>query len=414
MKILLISGSDIQGGSSQVAHSLGYGLKEKGHEVAMWVGKKSGTSAWVSEVPPLEVSNKSLQARVLHRLGWNQLNLNSPRPLDWPKKKLKEFDLIHLHDLPAGFNVRGLGRLSKIRPTIWTIHSMAPLTGGCIYPYECERWRFHCGQCPQFGEWPLAWYHRDASREIRFIKKFFFRSAKFRVVTVSKWLEMQARESILQRKRIKTILNFADNRVFYEEDKREARNELGIPQDVFAVMFSVSGRLEDKRKGLDIIRKALAGFGENKPFIIPTGITQMGQQFEQLLREFPGLPPRHIAERDTLRKVYSAADLIWHPTRADTSSMVSLEAFACSRPVVAAAVGGVPEVFGNGKVGRLILPNDPTALIEKTREFMQMSPSELQREGKAALEWQKEEFSFERFIRRHERLYAECLGRQTA
>ena len=68
--------------------------------------------------------------------------------------------------------------------------------------------------------------------------------------------------------------------------------------------------------------------------------------------------------------VFNAADVVWHPSRADTSSMVSLEAFGCGTPVIAAAVGGVPEIVRDGVSGLLIPPDDPTALVTATRRLI--------------------------------------------
>jgi glycosyltransferase involved in cell wall biosynthesis len=68
----------------------------------------------------------------------------------------------------------------------------------------------------------------------------------------------------------------------------------------------------------------------------------------------------------SLDRAYAAADLLVLPTRAETYGMVVTEALARGLPVVATAVGGVPESMGtaaDGSVpGMLVPPEDQSAL----------------------------------------------------
>jgi glycosyltransferase involved in cell wall biosynthesis len=66
-----------------------------------------------------------------------------------------------------------------------------------------------------------------------------------------------------------------------------------------------------------------------------------------------------------LRDEYGDADLLVVPSRAETYGMVVAEALAAGVPVVAAAVGGVPEALGStpaGVPGMLVPPDDAAAL----------------------------------------------------
>ncbi|HMJ95165.1 MAG TPA: glycosyltransferase [Thermoleophilaceae bacterium] len=70
-----------------------------------------------------------------------------------------------------------------------------------------------------------------------------------------------------------------------------------------------------------------------------------------------GHGPRAMAD------VYAAADLVVNPARfAEPFGRVAAEALVAGRPVVATAVGGIPEVIRDGVDGLLVSPDDPVAL----------------------------------------------------
>jgi glycosyltransferase involved in cell wall biosynthesis len=71
---------------------------------------------------------------------------------------------------------------------------------------------------------------------------------------------------------------------------------------------------------------------------------------------------------------YDAADLLVLPSRAESYGMVVTEALAHGLPVVAAAVGGVPEALGAAPAGALpgmlVPPEDPAALAGALRAWL--------------------------------------------
>jgi glycosyltransferase involved in cell wall biosynthesis len=60
--------------------------------------------------------------------------------------------------------------------------------------------------------------------------------------------------------------------------------------------------------------------------------------------------------------LYFAADVFALPSHSEGSPNVLLEAMAAGIPIVATAVGGVPEIIEHNQSALLVSPNDPQAL----------------------------------------------------
>ncbi len=60
--------------------------------------------------------------------------------------------------------------------------------------------------------------------------------------------------------------------------------------------------------------------------------------------------------------VVRALDVLVHPARRDPFPLALLEGMALARPIVAAAVGGIPEMLVDGESGLLVPPGDAAAL----------------------------------------------------
>jgi glycosyltransferase involved in cell wall biosynthesis len=88
-----------------------------------------------------------------------------------------------------------------------------------------------------------------------------------------------------------------------------------------------------------------------------------------------------------LATAYDAADLLVLPSRSESYGMVVVEALAHGLPVVATAVGGLPEALGHapdgGLPGLLVPPEDPAALAGVLRAWLD-DPGLRERLGQAA------------------------------
>ncbi len=85
-------------------------------------------------------------------------------------------------------------------------------------------------------------------------------------------------------------------------------------------------------------------------------------EFLELVAARPWCEFAGFASREKLKTWFQRASLLVLPSLEDNCPMVVLEAMAAGVPVLAANVGGVPELITDGKTGLLCDPLDPASL----------------------------------------------------
>ncbi len=198
-------------------------------------------------------------------------------------------------------------------------------------------------------------------------------------------------------------------------DGRRVRAAAAINEDE-TVLLSV-GRLEES-KGFHVLVAALAALRDH------SGPVAAGRWRWVLAGDGPfrnalhsaigaaGLTANvHLAGRVSdgdLHAWYETADLFVHPTLYEGSSLVTLEAMAHRRAVVATTAGGLPDKVRPGINGWLVPPGDASALAAAISGALG-APMRLLEMGRAGREIVEREFSWEAAAAATLRLYDELL-----
>lgn len=394
--VLQVSTADVLGGAERIARHLHEGVRARGGESWLAVGRVEGsvpgtlsipneprrsawTKAWRATADRLEHGGRlgALGARVARgpvaeparwcatRLGHEDFRFPGTRALlDLPPTPP---DVLHLHNLHhLYFDLRELPSLSHRVPTVLTLHDQWIMTGHCAYSLDCERWVDGCGPCPYLTTYPAL--RRDATRFNWQRKNRLVAASRLHVAVPSEWIRgLVARSQPAAALRaLRVIRQGVDLSIFAPGDRVAARAAIGTPSDLEQpVVLLLADALRDQSwKGgawvRDAIERAATTPAGRRTTFVAVGNPSGLERVVRLPIRFIGV----IQDLAAMAASYRAADLFLHPSRADNYPNAIMESLACGTPVAATAVGGVPEQIraGDDAVGALV-PNGDAAQL---------------------------------------------------
>ena len=371
MNILKISTADTGGGAERVAYALYRAYRERGHHASLVVGSKriddDGVISLRSDFTASRdrAPGQTVRTRVRNRYKGSAL-LKLARWCVHPRRSIEKWigiedfnypasrrimdlppdppDIIHCHNLHGGyFDLRALPSISCEAPTVLTLHDGWLMSGHCAHPLECVRWKTGCGHCPDLSLYPAI--ERDATAYNWRRKRQILRRSRLYVATPSEWLMRKVHESILGPAVLESrvIPNGVDLSLFRRGDRAAARTALNISPTSWVLLFVANGARQNVWKDYETMKRAveLVAAREKKQEILFVGLGEDGRSERMGNVELRFIP----FERNATDVVpyYQASDLYLHAARADTFPTTVLEALACGTPIVATAVGGIPE-----------------------------------------------------------------------
>lgn len=190
------------------------------------------------------------------------------------------------------------------------------------------------------------------------------------------------------------------------------RKQLGIPAG--GLIVGVLARLEPE-KGHRFLVDAMPGIVAAAPgaWLVIVG---EGSLASELRARAAALPPPacdrvlFTGRREDVAAITAELDVAVLPSLREAQGISILEAMARRRPVVATAVGGIPEVITDGIDGVLVPPADPDALAAAVAGLL-TDPALRRRLGDAGYRTVNERFSIGAQVRRVESVYDEELAR---
>ena len=164
-------------------------------------------------------------------------------------------------------------------------------------------------------------------------------------------------------------------------------------------------------KGIEWLLKALAKTNPNIHLDI-AGEGWIKSKMEKLAKKI-GLNERITwhgwCNKDKLETLYQQCLAVVFPSLwPEPAGLVTLEAYAHYRPIIASSIGGIPEYVQNSKTGILITPNHIQNLADAINELAtNYHKSRLM--GEQGQEWFQQEFSLDLHIHKLEKIYSQTI-----
>ncbi len=407
LRIALLNSADHGGGAETIVRLLRDGLRDRGHQVDLWVGRRRGDEDLDHTRPLSDSPAPRVGTDRYARKGFFNLGIAaSGRFCD--SSALAEVDIIHLHNVHGHyFSLTDVRRLAERAPLVWTFHDFFPLTGGCAFPMDCEKWRSRCGDCPQLGRYPLVTPF-DRTHRLHAIKRTQFQALPVTIVTPSEHLGRAAAESGMFPRGTVRIIPYAVDTETFQPGRAAARKQIGISPDRLVVLLVAQG-LEDPRKGIDHAVAALQRIALENLTVLLAGAGDTTELVEALSMH-DVRPLGYVTSRTPLAKAYAAADVLLFTSLAENFPCVVTETMASGTPAVAFDIDGVNEQIEHDRTGFLVPPGDAKALSSTLQRVLKDQAAR-QAAGSAARAHALRHWTIDRFLDRHQRLYKELASR---
>jgi alpha-maltose-1-phosphate synthase len=227
--------------------------------------------------------------------------------------------------------------------------------------------------------------------------------------------------------RVRVVHNGIDAALYHPVAATDALDRYGVRKDQPYVLFV--GRIT-RQKGIIHLVRAIDEIDRSAQVLLCAGAPdtpEIAAEMEQAVAEVQARRPgvmwvQEMVPRDAVVELYTHAAVFCCPSIYEPFGIINLEAMACGTPVVASAVGGIPEVVVDGETGYLVPldqqtespfePVDPARFshdLASAVNRLLADPALRERMGQAGRRRVEEHFTWSAIARRTAELYESLL-----
>jgi glycosyltransferase involved in cell wall biosynthesis len=279
--------------------------------------------------------------------------------------EFREADLIHYHIIHSGFlSMQSLPSLTAQKPTLWTLHDPWAMTGHCIHPFSCQRWKTGCGNCPDLN---IDFKINSDRTALNFqLKRHAYRKSNLELIVSSTWMESMVSQSpMFVDVPVHKIPFGLDLDFFKARDQAKAKARLGIDAERLVLCFR---SVVNYFKGLQDIIEALDRLQVDVPICLLT-LNNKGL-VDKFKKRFQVVELGWINDDEVMRDTYDATDIFLMPSLAESFGMMAVEAMAFSKPTVCFEGTALPEVTFTPQSGVAVPARDSAALAAAIKRLI--------------------------------------------
>ena len=212
------------------------------------------------------------------------------------------------------------------------------------------------------------------------------------------------------RRKCCTLYNGVDTSRFRPDLPRWWRTKMGWNEQ--DVVFGMVANFRACKGHADFVQAA-AQIAQRNPearFVMVGADQGLKAATEQQVRKLELGDKTRIVDVDpSPEKIFAAMDVCVCTSTSEAFGLVLAEAMACGRPVIATAVGGIPEVVRCGETGFLVPVGSPSSVAEAAESLLR-DPARRRVMGMSGRLRAEQNFSLDRMVSRHEQLYLQLLS----
>jgi glycosyltransferase involved in cell wall biosynthesis len=250
-----------------------------------------------------------------------------------------------------------------------------------------------------------TWYDNDLAVRLYGALDRFVLKSYAAVVAVSEEVKQRLLTAGVRKDRVHLIRNGIDLRPFIGPERPRQHQ----PGTTCALKVGLVGRLSQE-KGVDLFLRAAANVLRELPLtqFVVVGDGPDRAALDALIHEL-GVEKNAflLGRNEDMPAFYASLDLLVSSSRQEGLPMALLEGMASGLPLVATAVGAVPNVVHNNQTGILIPAEDPKALTAAIVKLL-IEPATRKAYGAAARDLIKSEYSAERMTAEYLQLYQQA------